>query len=170
MLHKKICLVGAAGVGKTSLVRNFVSNVFSEHYISTVGVRIERKQVTIADQTLNLLIWDVQGEEGMLKINSSFLNGAGGYLLVIDGSRPETATTAEQLCNRLSEQLTSVPVVAVINKIDLPVDREAVAEMVSAIECLPDVPIIETSAKSGAGVERAFLELGRSLLGLPAAT
>ena len=105
MLHKKICLVGAAGVGKTSLVRHFVSNVFSEHYVSTVGVRIERKQVSVDDQTLNLLIWDVQGEEGLIKVNSSFLNGAGGYLLVVDGSRPETAETAKQLCTRLSDCL-----------------------------------------------------------------
>ncbi len=166
MMHKKICLVGAAGVGKTSLVRHFVSNVFSEHYISTVGVRIERKKVTIEDQTLNLLIWDVQGEEGMLKINSSFLNGAGGYLLVVDGTRPETASTAEQLCERLGDQIASVPVVAVVNKIDLPVDREAMATAISSIEQLADVQIVETSAKSGAGVERAFHQLGERLLGL----
>jgi GTPase SAR1 family protein len=47
MIQKKICMLGGFAVGKTSLVRRFVSNVFSDQYQTTIGVTVEKKCVTV---------------------------------------------------------------------------------------------------------------------------
>lgn len=172
MIHKKICLLGAAGVGKTSLVRQYVSSVFSDEYLSTVGVRIERRLVEVEGKAVNLIIWDVYGEDETLTINPAFLKGSAGYLVVVDGTRPETAHTAgsiyDTLLSRAGGPGTSVPVVTVVNKSDLasnPTEALKVIEQVPALDQL----VIPTSAKTGAGVEDAFLTLASHLkIGTPA--
>jgi GTPase SAR1 family protein len=61
-LQKKICMLGSVGVGKTSLVRRFVESLFSDSYQATVGVKIDRKTLALSGVTLNLMLWDLQGE------------------------------------------------------------------------------------------------------------
>lgn len=59
MIAKKVLLVGNFGVGKTSLIRRFVLNEFSEDYISTIGVRVSTKILNVEEEEMKLLIWDV---------------------------------------------------------------------------------------------------------------
>src|SRR5690606_7159431 len=94
VLEKKICMMGAPGVGKTSLVRRFVDSVFSEKYLSTIGVKIDKKSVAVEDTTLNLMLWDLQGEERYQWVRLQYLRGASGYILVADGTRPDTLEIA----------------------------------------------------------------------------
>jgi GTPase SAR1 family protein len=65
-LQKKICMLGGFSVGKTSLVKRFVESVFSEAYLTTVGVKIDKKAVDLGDRAVNLILWDVAGEDGHL--------------------------------------------------------------------------------------------------------
>ena len=87
MIQKKVCMVGVYGTGKTSLVRQFVHAKFSEKYLSTVGVKIDRKPVRAADQDVNLLLWDLEGRDEVQDINTSYLRGAAGIFYVVDGTR-----------------------------------------------------------------------------------
>ncbi|MGH8605890.1 MAG: Rab family GTPase, partial [Gammaproteobacteria bacterium] len=100
MLQKKICMLGFFGVGKTSLVRRYVSSVYSDTYLTTVGVKIDKKTVTVREQTLNLLLWDIAGADDISALRTSYLRGAAGYLLVADGTRPETLESARSMQGR----------------------------------------------------------------------
>ena len=65
MLKKKICMVGQFGVGKTSLVRRFVDSIFDERYLTTIGVKIDRKDVTVGSDSVTLMLWDLAGEDDL---------------------------------------------------------------------------------------------------------
>ena len=87
MIQKKICMLGAFAVGKTSLVQRFVKSLFSDRYLTTVGVKIDKKIVTVGDTEVSLVLWDLAGEDEFQSVQTSYLRGASGYLLVIDGTR-----------------------------------------------------------------------------------
>jgi small GTP-binding protein len=160
MLKKKICMVGHFGVGKTSLVRRFVDSIFDDRYLSTVGVKIDRKDVIVGSASVTLMLWDLEGEDERTQLKISHLRGASGYILVVDGCRAATLTKAVELQRRIADQIGSLPFVLVMNKADLrdlwEIQDTAVAEL--------DWPKFETSAKAGSGVEEMFLALAGKLL------
>lgn len=162
MIQKKICMLGGFAVGKTSLVRQFVESIYSDKYHTTVGVKIDKKLVKVGDQEVNLLLWDIQGEDGVQKLRSSYLRGAAGYLLVIDGTRGSTLDTACAIQQSAQELLGLVPFIAVINKIDLvddwDLDEKAVEGLVQA-----GWTVYRTSAKTGQHVENAFINLAKKI-------
>ena len=93
MIQKKICMLGGFGVGKTSLVSRFVHSIFSDKYLTTVGVKIEKKSVDLGARSRSDH-WDLHGEDDFQKVRMSYLRGASGYLLVADGTRRATLDTA----------------------------------------------------------------------------
>jgi small GTP-binding protein len=166
MLKKKICMVGAFGVGKTSLVRRFVDSIFDERYLTTVGVKIDRKDVTVGTQSVRLMLWDLAGEDELAQLKISHLRGASGYILVVDGCRASSFATAIELHQRVMDQLGVLPFVLVLNKADLR-DRWEVQWEAVAVR---GWPTFETSAKAGSGVEEMFLALATNLLAVGAAS
>ena len=90
MTKKKICLVGSFAVGKTSLVRKFVSGIFSDDYLTTVGVKIDRKTVMVESEEVLLMIWDIAGRDDLQAIQKNYLRGTAGFIFVADGTRKET--------------------------------------------------------------------------------
>ena len=92
MLQKKICMVGVFGTGKTCLVQRYVHSIFSVKYLSTVGVKIDRKQVTVGSEPLTLMLWDLEGRDQHHDISPSYLRGAHGLIYVVNGTRRETFT------------------------------------------------------------------------------
>jgi small GTP-binding protein len=160
MLKKKVCMVGQFGVGKTSLVRRFVSSIFDDRYLTTVGVKIDRKDVTIDGKSLTLMVWDLAGEDDLAELNVSHLRGASGYVLVADGCRAETLEKAAELQQRIHKMLGPMPFVLVVNKVDLRDQWEVQPSRIT--QC--GWPTFETSAKAGSGVEDMFLGLGAALL------
>ena len=163
MIQKKICMLGAFAVGKTSLVSRYVKSLFSDKYHSTVGVKVDKKTVQAGEDEVTLLLWDLYGEDEFQKIQASYLRGSAGYVLVVDGTRKETLARAVVLQNRAEEVTGKVPFVLMINKADLAaqweVDEPALAELTQR-----GWPVFKTSAKSGSGVEDAFLALARGML------
>lgn len=153
-------MLGAQGVGKTSLVRRYVDAMFSDRYLSTVGVKIDRKTVTFDERSLTLLIWDIHGEDGSLKVLPSYLKGAAGLLVVVDSSRPdETAEVARDLTAR--PETADLPFVLALNKADLVQDWAAVWAATADLRERAALTL-ETSAKEGTAVEDAFIGLARS--------
>ena len=119
MIQKKVCMVGAFATGKTSLVARFVSSIYSEAYQTTVGVKIDKKSINLADREVNLLLWDVQGEDDFQKLRLSYLRGSSGYLLVVDGTRSATLEKAFALQQIIEETVGKLPFILILNKSDL---------------------------------------------------
>jgi small GTP-binding protein len=162
MLQKKICLLGAFGVGKTSLVRRFVDTLFSDAYLTTVGVKIDKKLLTIGTEQMALILWDIAGEDEVSAVRVTYLRGAAGYLLVVDGTRPETLDTAVSIQARVGAEIGEVPFVALLNKSDLQEDWALPKERIEILEAAGWV-FRRTSAKTGVGVEETFQELAARL-------
>ncbi len=163
VLEKKICMMGAPGVGKTSLVRRFVDSVFSEKYLSTIGVKIDKKSVDVDDTTLNLMLWDLQGEERYQWVRLQYLKGASGYILVADGTRPDTLEIAIGLQENAAGRAEDLPFILCLNKADLWSQWGISA---TQQEWLKEKgwTVLQTSARSGDGVEEAFATLSRQII------
>lgn len=159
---KKVCMVGAWGVGKTSLVRRFVESIFDERYQTTISVKIDKKRVYVAGREVVLVLWDLAGEDDFTQTRVSHLRGTSGYLLVADGCRKSTFATARDLERRIRTTLGPLPFILLANKSDLAGDWES-DEALSEIERL-GWPLIRTSAKTGDGVETAFQQLAARML------
>lgn len=163
MIQKKICMLGSFAVGKTSLVARFVRSIFSDKYHTTVGVKIDKKQVQIEDKLVNLILWDLYGEDEFQKVHMSYLRGASGYLLVIDGTRRETLDKALVLQQRTEEAVGKVPFVVVLNKADLKDSWEVDDRTIEAL-INKGWHVFHGSAKTGQGVEDAFATLAKHML------
>lgn len=163
MISKKVCMLGASTVGKTSLTRRFVHSIFSEEYHSTIGVKIDKKSIECSDNQVNLVIWDVQGEEKHRKVMSSYFKGMAGYLLIVDGSRPSTIVDATDLHERVTAAVGDVPYVLALNKSDLVNDWESVDQQSAQLQHNA-IAVIKTSAKTGDSVEKAFGYLAEKLI------
>ena len=165
MGQKKICMLGAFAVGKTCLVTRFVDSIFSEKYHTTVGVHIEKKALQLGGKEWHLIIWDLAGEDEFLQIRPSYLRGSSGYLLVADGTRRGTFDAAVQIQQRVRDTIGDVPFVLMLNKSDLADEWEVAERTIEALS-KRGWTWLKTSAKTGAGVEEAFLTLvGRMMEG-----
>jgi len=131
MLSRKVILTGSFGVGKTSLFRRFINNSFSEKYITTIGVKVDKKVVEVHGQEVSILLWDIAGEVKQDKVPKSYFLGASAIIYVFDLTRPTTykniAVDMDILKNILPDSIVKV----VGNKADL-LDNERAIEKVRA--------------------------------------
>lgn len=153
MVRAKVVMLGAPGVGKTSLVRRFVHSVFSDEYRSTLGVKVDRKIVAIEGATVTMLLWDIHGEAEGLAVPDHYLKGATGCLAVFDSTRTETLAVAAKLRTRVHELSPHVVSAVVANKADLNPDWGLVDEQASEHGV---GPLVRTSAKLGDHVDETF--------------
>jgi small GTP-binding protein len=163
VIRKKICMVGLYGVGKTSLVKRYVESIFDERYHTTIGVKIDKKDVVVNGSAVSLAIWDMAGEDEIAQIRVSHLRGASGYLLVADGCRKASLDKAFELRSRIEQQLGSLPFVLVINKADIKTQWEIQAAEIEQIRN-DGRGVVEASARTGNAVDEAFLDLAGRML------
>ncbi|MBA5871177.1 MAG: GTP-binding protein [Nitrospira sp. CR2.1] len=166
MIEKKICMLGAFAVGKTSLVRRFVTSGFSEQYQTTIGVTVDKKSLSVGDRDLTLVLWDLYGEDEFQKLRRSYLRGTAGYLLVLDGLRRATLDIALRIHESVTDELGPVPFVALVNKHDRRVEWELTDQDLAELT-RRGWPVLMSSAKTGQGVEDAFATLSRALVQTP---
>ena len=161
MIQKKIVMLGATGVGKTSLVRQFVKSVFSEKYHSTIGVKVDKKVVRFDNHEVTMMLWDLQGEDDEFKIKPSFLRGASGYILVVDLTRAASLEAAKRIQLMIEDEIGQVPFMILFNKNDLKdeieLDHEWMVEFAGE-------KVLRTSAKTGENVEEAFVGLAKKIV------
>ena len=163
MIQKKICMLGTFAVGKTSLVRRFVESIYSSKYHTTVGVKVDKKIVKVGSEDVALLLWDIEGTESDHEFRKSYLRGAAGYLLVVDGTRRDTLYKALALQTRAEETIGAVPFLLLMNKSDLADMWQIESREREALQ-QKNWTVIDTSAKTGRGVEEAFLALAEKLM------
>jgi small GTP-binding protein len=163
MLQKKICMLGAFAVGKTSLVRRFVESMFDEGYHTTIGVKIDKKIVFAGGKQVTLMVWDLAGEDEVEQVRLSHLRGAAGYVLVVDGCRKGTLETGVQLRKRVEAVAPGSPWVLALNKGDVRSEWEIDA---SSIDDLFGVAanVLITSAKTGERVDEMFETLAARIV------
>jgi small GTP-binding protein len=163
VLKKKICLMGSFGVGKTSLVARFVHSLFSDKYHTTVGVKIDKKIVSVEGSEVTLMIWDMAGEEDSAPIKLNQVRDASGYLVVVDGTRRKTLEAARDIQQRVEKEIGRQPFLVLANKSDLRADWEIQDSELRELTAGGWI-VLETSARTGEGVEDAFLALTSSIL------
>ncbi|MGB2927185.1 MAG: Rab family GTPase [Limnothrix sp.] len=170
VITKKICMLGDFGVGKTSLIRRFVEQSFSDEYLSTVGVKLSRKSVTFADSEAEakLLIWDIEGQTKFKAIAASYLQGAAGVVIVGDVTRSETIQHFQDHLQLFYGANPDGKAVLVLNKTDLiepQVSQKLDDFLHSAIDNV--LGIYQASAKTGRNVDAMFETLAKELIIAP---
>jgi small GTP-binding protein len=163
VLQKKICMLGGFSVGKTTLVKRYVESIFSETYHTTVGVKVDKKIVTLPDRTVALILWDMAGEDDVATVRMSYLRGLAGYVLVADGTRPATLDTALSLRQRVESEIGPLPYVLLVNKRDL-TDQWVTPD--ADLDLLREQGwwVRVSSARTGEGVDDAFTDLADRII------
>ncbi len=164
MITKKICLLGEFAIGKTSLTARFVRQTFSSKYLTTVGVKIDSKIVELPEKkTIKLVIWDIAGSDTVTTVDTNYLRGTAGVLLVADGCRKSTLNSAMNLRRSVYESLGECPIVVAINKVDLLSDWEIDEADIAELQ-KEGLYVYKTSAKTGENVEAVFQQLAQKLI------
>jgi small GTP-binding protein len=156
-------MLGDFAVGKTSLVKRYVYSIFSDDYLSTVGVKISKKNISVNNVEMNLVLWDMEGSDVYTEINISYLRGAMGFFLVADGTRRETLDAAVRLRSRVLDMAGAIPHCLLINKADLTPDWQVTREDVDRLRS-EGFTVFATCAKTGQSVEESFHTLAAAML------
>jgi small GTP-binding protein len=165
LIQKKVCLLGDFSTGKTSLVRRFVYNLFDERYMSTLGVNISRKEVSLSEnKPVHLLIWDLSGNEKFDGARIDYIRGSSGALVVCDLTRFDTISRLSYFKEYLYTICPDVPVIMIGNKADLVSDSDNSIKQVETIAVKDSNPFVITSAKTGVAVETAFINLVKMMV------
>lgn len=163
MIQKKICMVGVFGTGKTCLVQQYVHSIFAARYLSTVGVKIDRKDVQFGGEDVRLMLWDLEGRDSSRDVNGSYVRGAHGVIYVADGTRPETAEQLFEIRENMIREIGDVPSVIALNKIDLVNEWKMKGDDENTLAS-SGLKMIRTSAKTGEGVEATFQTLTEAII------
>ena len=161
----KVCVVGDFAVGKTSVVERFINNQFSEKYLTTVGVKVDTKEIEHSDVSVShkLVIWDVAGSDRFGHTEFAYLRGASGYIFVADGTRSLTLRSVHDLREQITDRYGAAPCVLLVNKKDLigqwEVSEKQLLELVESY-----CNVYTTSAKTGDEVETALRSLSKQVL------
>ena len=160
MISKKVILTGSFGVGKTSLFNQFIYSKFSDRYLTTIGVKVNKKTLQIGDKELSILLWDIAGEVAQDKVPTSYFLGASGVIYVFDLTRPSTYKNLDKDIEYLKNIINGGTIKIVANKSDLISEEDL--EKIKAV--IPMPWDIVTSAKTGKNVNELFQKLGAELL------
>lgn len=156
---KKVVIAGHFGVGKSSLIKRFVHQKFSDQYLTTIGVKIDKKVVEVDQAKVKMMLWDIAGESSAVKIPKKYFAGAHGILYVFDLTREETYLNIESDLFEINKTLKDCPLIVLANKSDL-VEDSFIEDLRSKLSTNFKI----TSAKTGDHVEESFLQLAKDML------
>ena len=170
-ISKKVCMLGSFGVGKTSLVRRFVYNLFDEKYLTTIGVQVSHKQLapihlpkTNDTVLVKIILWDLAHIDKLSEIIKNYFRGSHGAIVVFDITRPNTFSYYDVFLRPFVEMNPQSRIIFVANKIDLAGTEHSASDHFIALAEQHKVPYFYASAKTGENVEPAFSQLGQMLI------
>ncbi len=156
----KIIVLGDAGVGKTSLIRRFVSARFMADYKLTIGVDMMTKDLEVDGQFIaSLSLWDIAGQSRFAFVRKSFYLGVSGVILLFDVTRKDTLLNIKNWLNDLLQEAGNASVILAGNKIDLKEKRQISPEEAAEMAKELGIPYFETSALTGENVNEIFKKL-----------
>ena len=161
----KIIIIGEPAVGKTSLVKKFVSGQFYKDYLSSIGCNIYTKKIVLEDKHIvTLQLWDIAGQERWINMRHSYYSGAKGVIIVGDLNRKNTFDQIEKFwIQDIKLYCSSAPIILLGNKTDLSNKIEE-REIISMGKRIKADLILFTSAKTGDNVESAFLRISKQAI------
>mmetsp|Transcript_27332 Transcript_27332/g.63729 ORF Transcript_27332/g.63729 Transcript_27332/m.63729 type:complete len:215 (-) Transcript_27332:99-743(-) len=166
----KVIILGDSGVGKTSLMNQYVNKKFTNQYKATIGADFLTKEVMIDDKLVTMQIWDTAGQERFQSLGVAFYRGADCCVLVYDLTSPKSFESldswrAEFLLQASPRDPDDFPFVVLGNKSDLDSKRKVTATRAQQwCKSNNNIPYHETSAATAANVEAAFQEIARKAL------
>ncbi len=167
----KICLIGDVGVGKTSLIRRYVLDVFDDKYIATIGTKVTKKEIDIKHPNtgqpirLVLLVWDIMGQPSFREVlREAYFYGAQGALAVCDVTGKESLGELRYWIKAMTATTGEIPIVFLGNKCDLKDEARITYLDVEMFAKKHNSPALLTSAKTGYNVEAAFVTLVERIL------
>ena len=161
----KICLLGEANVGKTSLVYRFIENKFRENYKSTLGVNLLKKDMEIEQYgDVSAQIWDLGGQESFKSLRKLYLEGANGALLVYDMTSKKTFEKLDDWVQDFRDARVEAPIILLGNKSDLKKQIKITESDSKEYANSNNLGMIITSAKTGQNVEESFIKLTKRIL------
>ncbi|ORY40799.1 hypothetical protein BCR33DRAFT_758496 [Rhizoclosmatium globosum] len=167
----KVIILGDSGVGKTSLMNQYVNRKFSNQYKATIGADFLTKDVVVDDKTVTTQIWDTAGQERFQSLGVAFYRGADCCVLVFDVTNSKSfdqldSWRDEFLLQSSPKDPDTFPFVVVGNKVDLEESRRQVSQKRALQWCLQkgNIPYFETSAKEAINVDLAFQTMARNAL------
>ena len=166
---KKVALIGDSAVGKTSLIRRFVIDVFDDKYIATIGAKVSKRDIEYSqpDKTvyLTLMMWDILGQKDYKKMRTQGLTGAHGVIVVADIGRLDTVKSVEEFWfPEIWETVPGAPILMVGNKKDLVIPNSPGEQALRKISERAEIPMLLCSAKTGENVGASFMKLGQMML------
>ena len=163
----KICLVGDEGVGKTSLIRRFVHQEYSESYIRTVGTMVSKHEVDLPEVRCRamIMVWDIMGRRDFMDLfKESYFKNAGGILAVFDLTRPATMESLREWIGNIRASEVPAPTFILANKVDSrPMDGLSDLEVNNFAKSMY-CAWLRTSAKTGENVEAAFRNIALRII------
>jgi Ras-related protein Rab-7A len=166
----KVIILGDSGVGKTSLMNQYVHKRFSNQYKATIGADFLTKEVMIDDKLVTLQIWDTAGQERFQSLGVAFYRGADSCVLVYDVTDAKSFDNLESwmdefLVHAAPRNADTFPFVVLGNKADMASKRQvSVAKAKAWCNSKGDIPHFETSAKEALNVEQAFHTIAKNAL------
>ena len=166
-MAKKVMVIGDPAVGKTSLIKRYVQDVFDDRYLNTIGAKVMKKELGVNRPDtgeivdLKLILWDIAGQETYEIVKKAYYRGASGAIVVCDSTRKETMDHLHRWIENLFDVSDVIPMVIIINKIDLDEEAQFNEEQVLEEYAPYGAAVFMTSAKTGENVERIFHELGK---------
>ncbi len=168
-MAKKVVLLGDPAVGKTSLIKKYVQDVFDDRYLNTIGAKVMKKNLGVHNHgtgeivDLKLILWDIAGQESFATVKKAYYKGASGALLVCDSTRKETMEHVHHWIENLFDVSGVIPLIIIVNKADLEKDAAFTPDEVRKEFQPYEAPVFTTSAKTGYNVEMVFHELGKGM-------
>jgi small GTP-binding protein len=168
-MARKVVVIGDPAVGKTSLIKRFVQDVFDDRYLNTIGAKVMKKELGVNRPDtgeivdLKLILWDIAGQETFDTVKKAYYRGASGAIVVCDLSRKDTMEHMHKWIENLFDVSDVVPMAIICNKNDLGDEVEFSMEDVEAEYAPYGAPVYTTSAKMGENVEMVFHELGKMI-------
>lgn len=158
----KLCLLGDGAVGKTSLVRRYVFDVFDDKYLMSFGTKVSKKSVVVDDMQADLMIWDILGQRTQNTLHAAYYRGAAGALVVCDVTREETVKSLSSWIDNFVSVVGEMPILLLANKCDLK-GEVSMNELKSFSDSIGST-LLETSAKTGDNVEDAFSLIAQKMV------
>ena len=168
LMKVKVCFIGDAGVGKTSLIKRFVLDVFDDRYIATIGTKVTKKIVDVkadgGQAKVMMLVWDIMGQKGFRELlREAYFFGAHGAIAVCDMTNKETLEELRYWIKALTDVAGDVPIVFAGNKVDLENDRVVKEQDIKDLASKYKSQAFLTSAKTGQSVEEMFKGLALAI-------